>query len=161
MKISDCLNADQVDSLVSLIRNQCNRAARNEMQLTMRIPEDLCAQLKKGRKAHDITGDIYIAAFIAENQIEGVHVKPVKSGIYTQPEFTVNNTIIHIYHHSNKLSSLLITSRANALNSNFFCIRYKIDEGYRLEYIEALYLNGETKTKEIIYTAPDISVKAG
>lgn len=59
MRITDCLNANQIDSLISLIRNQCNRTARNEMQLAMRIPEELYIRLKKGRKAHDITGDIY------------------------------------------------------------------------------------------------------
>lgn len=68
---------------------------------------------------------IYIAAFITENQIEGIQVEPVQSGIYTQPEFTANNTIIHIYHHSNKLNSQLISSRANALNDHFFCVKYK------------------------------------
>lgn len=151
MSIYDYLNEDQIDKIRSVIRIQCEQAACSDAVERNRIPADLYDKLKKGRKAHDVTGNIYVALFYPENTIEGLNTELAKNGIYTQPELVNENVIIHIYHQTNKLNSKLVKERMTGMKA-FFCIRYDVDKTYRLKSIEAVHVtNGEI---ENLYTAP-------
>ena len=161
MSIYDFLSVNQVNAFIDLIRNECNRVAWNAAERARPLPQDLYERLVKGRKEHDITGDIYVSAFYPNNQIDGIDIHEVNNGNYTQPEFTIDNTIIHIYHNSNKLTSNLVTERKNYLDNNFFCIMYQTDGECHLKYINAVYIHGNNKNIERIYTTPNIAIQAG
>ncbi len=83
MRIFDYLSEDQIDKIKSVIRIQCEQAARNDAVERNRISADLYDRLKKGRKAHDVTGDIYVAMFYQENAIEGLNIELTSKQIYT------------------------------------------------------------------------------
>jgi len=161
MSIYDNLNPTQVNAFIDLIRNECNRVAWNEAELARPIDPELYDRIKKGRKAHNLTFEIYVKAFYPDNQIDGIDVHDVMNGIYTQPEFIIGNTVIHIYHASNKLDSALIESLKNNRDIQFFCIMFQPDEDYHLQYIDAIHLRGNEKYPERIYTTPNITIQAG
>ncbi len=153
MSVRDYLTAGQIDKIQSVIREQCVRAARNDDVERNRIGSDLYYRLKKGRKAHDVTGDIYVALFYPENTIDGLHTGEVSNGIYTQPELENDLVVIHIYHQTNRLNSRLVKERKNG-NKQFFCIRYDHDKAYHLKSIESVHpATGEV---EKLYTAPKL-----
>ncbi len=58
MRIFDYLSEDQIDKIKSVIRIQCEQAARNDAVERNRISADLYDRLKKGRKAHDVNADL-------------------------------------------------------------------------------------------------------
>ncbi len=74
MSIHDYLSEEQINKINTVIRIQCEQAAHNDAVERNRIPTDLYDKLKKGRKAHDVTGDIYVALFYQENAIEGLNM---------------------------------------------------------------------------------------
>lgn len=112
--------------------------------------------MKKGRKKHDITGDVYIGFAYLENQIAGLKHSIIQNGIYYQPELQNEHTIIHIYHVTNMLQSKLVRDRAAQKEKNFICIRYGTDRYSKLEYVEVVYLDEKCviKSKEELYRAP-------
>ena len=153
MSIRDYLTTEQIDKIQSVIRTQCAQAARNDAVERNRIAPDLYDRLKKGRKAHDVTGDIYVALFYAENAIAGLETVEVANGIYTQPELVNDDVVIHIYHQTNRLNSKLVEKRKTE-DKQFFSIRYDVDRAYRLKSIEAVHpATGEV---ENLYTAPSL-----
>lgn len=151
MSIQDYLTIEQIDKIQSVIRVQCDKAARNDAVERNRIDANLYNRLKKGRKAHDVTGDIYVALFYVENAIDGLETVEVVNGIYTQPELVNDDVVIHIYHKTNRLNSKLVEERKYG-NKQFFSIRYDVDKAYRLKSIEAVHL--ATGEVENLYTAP-------
>jgi len=158
LRICDYLSEEQLSKIKSVIRIQCEQAARNDAVERNRISADLYDELKKGRKAHDLTSDIYVALFYQENIIEGLNLELTTNGIYTQPELVGENILIHIYHQTNKLNSKLVQNRI-ASDKPFFCIRYDVDKTYRLKSIEAVHAaSGEI---ENLYTATRIVQIAG
>ncbi len=158
MSICNYLSNEQIEKIKSVIKAQCENAARNDAAERNRIPADLYDKLKKGRKAHDVTGDIYVALFYQENAIEGLNIELTSNGIYTQPELVGENVLIHIYHQTNRLNSKLVKDRV-ARQKSFFCIRYDVDKAYRLKSIEAVHAaSGEI---ENLYTAPIVVQMAG
>ena len=76
MSIHDYLSEEQINKINTVIRIQCEQAAHNDAVERNRISADLYNKLKKGRKAHDLTGDIYVALFYQENTIEGLKLVP-------------------------------------------------------------------------------------
>ena len=151
MSIYDYLSEEQIDKIKSVISIQCDQAACNAAVVKNRIPSDLYEKLKKGRKAHNVTGDIYVALFYPENNIIGLTTELVDNGIYVQPELVNENVLIHIYHQTNRLNSKLVKDRITGRKA-FFCIRYDVDKTYRLKSIEAVQpSNGKIDN---IYTAP-------
>lgn len=161
MSIYDYLTHEQVDKISSIIRSQCDEAARKETREAMRISQEVYDRLKKGRKAHDITADVYVGFFYPENRIEGLQLSEIKNGIYWQPELTTEQAIIHIYHQSNQLNSKLVTDRASTPEKEFFCIKYGVDKAFHLQTIEAVHLRGTEREVEEIYQAPDLTIIAG
>lgn len=158
VSIHDYLSEEQIDKIKSMIRIKCEQAALNDAYERNRIPTDLFYKLKKGRRAHDVTGNIYVALFYPENTIEGLSITLSDNGIYTQPELVNENILIHIYHKTNKLNSKLVKDRI-AGQKEFFCIRYDVDKTYRLKSIEAVHVaDGKT---ENLYTAPKVAQMAG
>ena len=150
MSIRDYLTNEQIDKIQSVIRAQCDQVARNDAVERNRIAPDLYDRLKKGRKAHDVTGDIYVALFYAENAVDGLETVEVANGIYTQPKLVNDNVIIHIYHQTNRLNSKLVNERKSG-NKQFFCIRYDVDKTYRLKSIEAVHpATGEVESLYIM-----------
>lgn len=131
MSIYSHLSHQQIDKIISIIRAQCDEAARRDRNEMLRVGGELYKKLKTGRKAHDITGDIYIGFFYPENRIEGLTLSAVKNGIYHQPELRKADTIIHIYHKTNPLDSNLI-KKLKKERSHFFCILYAVDKNSRL-----------------------------
>ena len=127
MSIHDYLSEEQINKINTVIRIQCEQAAHNDAVERNRISADLYNKLKKGRKAHDLTGDIYVALFYQENTIEGLKLELTSNGIYTQPELVGENVLIHIYYQTNKLNSKLVQNRI-ASDKPFFCIRYDVDK---------------------------------
>lgn len=156
MHIRDCLSDQQVDQIITIIQNQCDEASRRENAYRLRISQNLYDRLKKGRKAHDITADVYIGFFLAENQIAGIDVEPITNGIYTQPELKSGNTIVHIFHKSNALSSQLVLERANKTDSNYFCILYDLDDESNLKTIDSVHLFGHGQENENLYERPKV-----
>ena len=153
MSIRDYLSKEQIDKILEVIRSQCEQAARNDVNKRYRIEDSLYERLKKGRKAHDVTGDIYVALFYPENMIDGLEIVDVNNGYYTQPELQNDDVLIHIYHRTNKLDSELVKNRV-AGQKPFFCIRYDCDKLYRLKSIDAIHV--ATHTKEVLYEFPTI-----
>ena len=158
MSIRDYLSDELIEKIKSLIKTQCENAARNDAVERNRIPAELYDKLKKGRKAHDVTGDIYVLLFYPENTIERLSIELSSNGIYTQPELVNDDVLLHIYHKTNKLNSKLVQDRTTE-HRPFFCIRYDIDKTYRLKSIEAVHVaSGEI---EILYTVPRVVRVAG
>ena len=153
MSIYDYLTYKQVNKIKSIIISQCDEAARKETKEAMRISQAVYDRLKKGRKAHDITADVYIGFFYPENYIEGLNLSVVNNGIYSQPELTTEQAIFHIYHQSNPLNSKLVMERASTPGKRFFCIRFRVDKTFHLRTIEAVQLSGEEREVEEIYKA--------
>lgn len=153
MSIYDYLSEEQINKIISVIRTQCEQAASNDALKRNRVSSNLYEKLKKGRKAHDITGDIYVALFDPENTIDGFTIELVNNGIYTQPELVYKTVLIHIYHQTNRLNSNLVKDRI-AGKKEFFCIRYDVDKRYRLKSIEAVHVaSGDV---ENLYTTPKL-----
>ena len=161
MSINDYLTSEQVRKIISIIKSQCDEASRKEIRESMRVPEEVYSRVKKGRKAHDITADVYMGFFYAENRIEGLKLALINNGIYSQPELTSDSVIIHIYHQSNMLDSKVVKERSATPGKDFFCIRFSVDKAYRLKTIEAVLLNGTDREKEMIYEAKAKSATAG
>lgn len=158
VKISDYLSEVQIDKIKTVIMIQCEHVARNDAVERNRIGADLYDKLKKGRKAHDLTGDIYIALFYQENAIEGLNLEVNSNGIYSQPELVGENVRIHIYHQTNRLNSELVKKRIDS-DKTFFCIRFDVDKTHRLKSIEAVHpASGE---KESLYKAQKVVKLAG
>jgi len=158
VSIHDYLSEEQIDKIKSVIRIQCEQAARNDAVERNRIPADLYDKLKKGRKTHDVTGDIYVSMFYPENTIDGLTTELISNGIYIQPELVNEDVLIHIYHQTNKLKSKLVQDRIKG-HKPFFCIRYDVDKTYRLKSIEVVHAaSGQV---EYLYTAPKVVQMAG
>ena len=85
MSIRDYLSDEQINKIHSVIRTQCEIAARNDAAERNRVEAALYDRLKKGRKAHDVTGDIYVAMFYPENAIDGLDYQ-----ILVEADFLVN-----------------------------------------------------------------------
>lgn len=161
MSIYNYLTHEQVDKIKTIIRSQCDEAARKETREAIRISQAVYDRLKKGRKAHDITADVYVGFFYPENRIEGLDLSIVENGIYSQPELTTDRAIVHIYHQSNSLNSKLVKDRAAKPGKSFFCIRFAVDKSFHLKTIEAVHVSGADQEVEEIYRAPDLSAMVG
>lgn len=158
MSIREYLSNEQIDKILSVIRAQCDRVAHNDAVERNRIATDLYDRLKKGRKAHDVTADIYVALFYPENAVDGLKTVEKKNGYYTQPELENDNVLIHIYHKTNQLNSKLVQDRASE-QKPFFCIIYSHDKQYRLKSIEAVQV--ATNEREVLYEKPRLDRVAG
>lgn len=158
MSIYDYLNEDQIDKIISVISRSCYEAEKKEVNEKNRISEDIYKRLKKGRKAHDLTGDIYVSFFYNENAIDGLKTEIVDNVSYAQPELSNDRVVVHIYHKSNRLESKLIKDTAKS-SKHLFCIRYDHDKSYRLKSIEAVDII--EKTKEILYERPKLRKAIG
>ncbi len=159
MSIYDYYSDKQIIKIVNIIKEQCEEASRKENREAIRISRDLYNRIKKGRKAHDITADIYVGFFYPENVIDGIMTQDVANGFYTQPELVTKDSIIHIYHQSNPLTSKLIKERLTS-GKAFFCLRYNVDQLYSLKSIEAIYMNEANSEPEFLYIKPQIAVVA-
>ena len=136
-----------------MIKNQCEREARNVAEERRGISDDIYERLNKGRKPHDITRAIYCAFFRPENAIEGLYVNLIENGIYAQPELMNDNVLVHIYHHSNNLNSRLVQNRKSE-DKPFFCIKYEINNSSCLKSIKSVdAASGEIET---LYESPRV-----
>ncbi len=151
MALHDYLSDEQIKKIVNIISITCERAAQKDSTDRMGIDAELFARLKKGRKAHDVTGDINVALFKTQNVIEGLNLSVAENGIYAQPELENERVLIHIYHRTNRLDSKLVKDRANGVKA-FFCIRYNHDKEYHLLSVESVYV--PTNEVEKLYSAP-------
>ena len=156
MSIYDCIQEKDVNRIVNIIRAQCDSEAHHEERTSKTIDKELYKRLQKGRKAHDITGKVYAGFFFPANQIDGFDVNEVENGNYTQPELKKGNTVIHIYHSSNRLGSSLVKEKINDISIRFFCFMYKVDDEYRLTKVEVISFLDGVQEKEIIYEQPTL-----
>jgi len=156
------LSNEQISKIVSVIQIQCDKAARKEFKERSRISDAVYDRLKKGRKAHDITGDIYIGFFYDENKVDGLSTEMVDNGIYSQPELVGANVFVHIYHKSNPLNSGLVKERAKVSDKQLICIRYAVDKASRLKSVEwiAIGKDGVKVESGELYSAPKLTVMA-
>lgn len=160
MSIYSHLSNQQVDKIISIIRTQCDEAAREDRIEILRLGSELYKKLKTARKTHDITGKINYGFFYRENRIEGLELSYVRNGVYYQPELRTEDAIIHIYHKSNRLNSGLIRDRKRE-GKHFFCFQFSVNQNNRLQSITVVEFYGETKEEETIYTALELVEAVG
>ena len=151
MSVYDYLQKNEVNRIVDVIRQQCNSEYLHEKRMSMSIDKELYKRLQKGRRAHDITGKIYIGFFYPANSIEGFNVNEVENGIYSQPELIKGSIVIHVYHNSNRLESSLIQEKAKDNSIQYFCFMYSVDDEYRLKKVDVISFHDGNQEKETVY----------
>ena len=148
MKIRNYISEEQLERIISIIQEACSIASQKENDIRCRLSTELYVKLKKGRKAHDVTGDVYCSFFYEVNQINGIDCEVVQSGIYSQPELSNEDVVIHIYHATNKLQSNLVNERKKGERA-FFAIKFETKNTYDLKTITVVDV--KTGEKEIVY----------
>lgn len=155
MSIHDYISDDLIIKIVEIIKTACEEAHNNVIEWENKVSIEEYESIKKGRKAHDITGEIYLYLISEKNQIDGINIDIVKNGIYSQPELRNENVVIHIYHDSNKLDSKLVLQR-KIEEKAFFCIMYSHDKAYRL--IKVYVVDNATGQNETLYKRPKLKM---
>ena len=156
MSVYDYLLETEVNTIINIIRIQCDSFAHHEENLSKPIDKELYKRLQKGRKAHDLTGEIYAGFFYPAYRIDGFDVYEVENGYYTQPELRKGNSVIHVYHSSNRLESSLANEKINDESIQFFCFMYTLDEKYKRKEVNVISFCDGMQEKETIYKQPTL-----
>lgn len=135
----------QIDKIISIIKKRCDIEIQEEKKeiSTVHISKDIYEKLKKCRKAHNLTLNLYIDLYEPENIIEGFRYKLTENGNYYQPELEDDNVIIHIYYKSD-LCSKLIKRRAKE-EKPFYCIQFSVDSSGNLKSVYANHISKDGK----------------
>ena len=146
MSIYNHLSYEQIGRIINIICLQCNRKANREITERNRIGDEaLYKRLTKCRKAHDITGEIYLVFFYPENRIDNLVLLDVSNGYYSQPELRNDEAIIHIYHWQNPLNSRIVQDRLQE-GKYYYCLMYRVDSNYRLQQVKAVCFHNDIKS---------------
>lgn len=138
--IYSCLNESQITKIISIIKERCDKEIQKEKEKKeeineLKISKEIYDKLKKSRKAHILTFNLYIDLFTPQNNIEGFQYGLTENGNYFQPELENDHVLIHIYHKSD-LNSKLIKRRAESMKP-FYCIQFSVNNSGELKSIEA------------------------
>lgn len=135
------LTKEQQDSIVTIIKNQCERFALLEEQ-----NQDLFYQpYTKSRKEHNRTSAV-ISGFAPDRlNLEGITVVDLNYGLHNQmcqPELSCENGVFQIYSSGSKLNGKKIYERCDQYNKNiklsplFFLIVFHVSENGNLTRVE-------------------------
>ncbi|MBP3272475.1 MAG: hypothetical protein J6M17_09670 [Ruminococcus sp.] len=154
MNILNYLTQDQLDEIIEVIKDRCNR---------FRTVEDLFYEPYTCMRAkHTLTSAVISGFSPNDLEIEGLSSKNVFYGIgnkMAQPEISNENAIFQIYSDGASLENQVIKDRCADYNSDntppiFFIIRYKANRKNLLKSIDVCFLNKDATIIEThnIYT---------
>lgn len=116
MMNTQLLTKDQINSIVSIIKEQCEKYSN----LHYMAQELYYAPYSKMRRQHDITGAVLSAFKPNGYKIPGLSIEKVEYGrknTFAQPEFKNENVVFHIVSHHNSLNSNFYLEKCKEYNS--------------------------------------------
>lgn len=149
------LLAKQVKDIVSVIQSFLDKVANTAGNLDEMLDEDY----SKGRKEQTKTRIVYSAFPPDGTEVSGLRIRKVFYGrgrSFCEPELFNSNMVIQLYNESASLRTNEITEKIQLYEHKYGCLRFWVDEDYRLKQLQLVQFSGINEKGVPIIKSRDI-----
>ena len=149
------LLAKQVKDLVFVIQSFLDKVANTAGNLDEMLDEDY----SKGRKEQTKTRIVYSAFPPDGTEVSGLRIRKVFYGrgrSFCEPELFNSNMVIQLYNESASLRTNEITEKIQLYEHKYGCLRFWVDEDYRLKQLQLVQFSGINEKGVPIIKSRDI-----
>lgn len=135
------LLAKQVKDIVFVIQSFLDKVANTAGNLDEMLDEDY----SKGRKEQTKTRIVYSAFPPDGTEVSGLRIRKVFYGrgrSFCEPELFNSNMVIQLYNESASLRTNEITEKIQLYEHKYGCLRFWVDEDYRLKQLQLVQFSG-------------------
>ena len=149
------LLAKQVKDIVFVIQSFLDKVANTAGNLDEMLDEDY----SKGRKEQTKTRIVYSAFPPDGTEVSGLRIRKVFYGrgrSFCEPEVFNSNMVIQLYNESASLRTNEITEKIQLYEHKYGCLRFWVDEDYRLKQLQLVQFSGINEKGVPIIKSRDI-----
>ena len=149
------LLAKQVKDIVFVIQSFLDKVANTAGNLDAMLDEDY----SKGRKEQTKTRIVYSAFPPDGTEVSGLRIRKVFYGrgrSFCEPELFNSNMVIQLYNESASLRTNEITEKIQLYEHKYGCLRFWVDEDYRLKQLQLVQFSGINEKGVPIIKSRDI-----
>ncbi len=149
------LLAKQVKDIVFVIQSFLDKVANTAGNLDEMLDEDY----SKGRKEQTKTRIVYSAFPPDGTEVSGLRIRKVFYGrgrSFCEPELFNSNMVIQLYNESASLRTNEITEKIQLYEHKYGCLRFWVDEDYRLKQLQLVQFSGINEKGVPIIKSRDI-----
>ena len=149
------LLAKQVKDIVFVIQSFLDKVANTAGNLDEMLDEDY----SKGRKEQTKTRIVYSAFPPDGTEVSGLRIRKVFYGrgrSFCEPELFNSNMVIQLYNESASLRTNEITEKIQLYEHKYGCLRFWVDEDYRLKQSQLVQFSGINEKGVPIIKSRDI-----
>lgn len=149
------LLAKQVKEIVFVIQSFLDKVANTAGNLDEMLDEDY----SKGRKEQTKTRIVYSAFPPDGTEVSGLRIRKVFYGrgrSFCEPELFNSNMVIQLYNESASLRTNEITEKIQLYEHKYGCLRFWVDEDYRLKQLQLVQFSGINEKGVPIIKSRDI-----
>lgn len=149
------LLAKQVKDIVFVIQSFIDKVANTAGNLDEMLDEDY----SKGRKEQTKTRIVYSAFPPDGTEVSGLRIRKVFYGrgrSFCEPELFNSNMVIQLYNESASLRTNEITEKIQLYEHKYGCLRFWVDEDYRLKQLQLVQFSGINEKGVPIIKSRDI-----
>lgn len=149
------LLAKQVNDIVFVIQSFLDKVANTAGNLDEMLDEDY----SKGRKEQTKTRIVYSAFPPDGTEVSGLRIRKVFYGrgrSFCEPELFNSNMVIQLYNESASLRTNEITEKIQLYEHKYGCLRFWVDEDYRLKQLQLVQFSGINEKGVPIIKSRDI-----
>ena len=149
------LLAKQDKDIVFVIQSFLDKVANTAGNLDEMLDEDY----SKGRKEQTKTRIVYSAFPPDGTEVSGLRIRKVFYGrgrSFCEPELFNSNMVIQLYNESASLRTNEITEKIQLYEHKYGCLRFWVDEDYRLKQLQLVQFSGINEKGVPIIKSRDI-----
>ena len=149
------LLAKQVKDIVFVIQSFLDKVANTAGNLDEMLDEDY----SKGRKEQTKTRIVYSAFPPDGTEVSGLRIRKVFYGrgrSFCEPELFNSNMVSQLYNESASLRTNEITEKIQLYEHKYGCLRFWVDEDYRLKQLQLVQFSGINEKGVPIIKSRDI-----
>ena len=149
------LLAKHVKDIVFVIQSFLDKVANTAGNLDEMLDEDY----SKGRKEQTKTRIVYSAFPPDGTEVSGLRIRKVFYGrgrSFCEPELFNSNMVIQLYNESASLRTNEITEKIQLYEHKYGCLRFWVDEDYRLKQLQLVQFSGINEKGVPIIKSRDI-----
>lgn len=145
----------KVKDIVFVIQSFLDKVANTAGNLDEMLDEDY----SKGRKEQTKTRIVYSAFPPDGTEVSGLRIRKVFYGrgrSFCEPELFNSNMVIQLYNESASLRTNEITEKIQLYEHKYGCLRFWVDEDYRLKQLQLVQFSGINEKGVPIIKSRDI-----